>query len=187
MSENQNISPSTPAPMDGPHYVAPKVFAAARGIKFEVGKKYDLSTMGLGPHPQYGPIPEFEVTEVKGDGSFLAGTIKCAGLVDEPCAETVEVQSGDLFQKRRCETHQRKFARRKQRPGLSDGEKAQREQAREAKKLERLQQKEQEKKVRAEERAQKDKERVEAKLASLKEKEAKLKGQSTPTATPTAA
>lgn len=174
MDQQSSNTTAAPSATSG-EYVAPSIFSKAKGIKYEVGKSYDLTKMGLGAHWQYGPIPEFTVTMVKADGSFLEGTMKCQSIPGEPsCDETVHVSAGDLFQKRRCGAHQRRFARRKARPGLDPAEKVKREAARESAKVDRLAKKEREKAQRKAEHETKDKERIAQRIKELDAKKQQL-------------
>lgn len=158
----------------GSTYAPPNVWAKAHGIKFEVGKKYNLAALGHGEHYKFGHIPEFTVTRVKDDGSFIAGTFTCIGIAEKGivCTETVDVGAGDLFQKRRCETHQRKFARMRARPGLSEEEKKSREAQRENEKVAREEKRANEKATRAAERAEIDKQKLNKKMAEIEAKKA---------------
>jgi hypothetical protein len=88
-------------------YIAPSQFLKifkAQNPEFAIvpGTILDWNKMGLPAHQTFGPLPTLEVVTVNPSGS-VEGWIKC-----EECEEKVFVHAGDLFQKRRCEVHQKK-------------------------------------------------------------------------------
>lgn len=107
-----------------------KMFRAANPqFPIVVGSVLAWEEMGLPAHPQFGVCPPLTVTFIHPSGA-VEGTIKC---VD--CGEIVEVHAGDIFQKRRCETHQRKMQHLSRKGIKSPEEAEQRKAEREAKRL----------------------------------------------------
>ena len=67
-----------------------------KGTKLAVGQVVSPAGLGWDAHPNFGQIPDFEVTEVNADGNMKLGKFACK------CGTEVVVHPGDLFQKRFC-------------------------------------------------------------------------------------
>jgi hypothetical protein len=145
------------------NWKTPKVVLAGR--KLTVGEVLVPSKVGIVAHPQYGELPTLTVTEVKVDGSLLAGTAKC-----QDCNEIITIHAGDWFQKRRCAAHQRKAQRRAANPPLSAEVKALREAEKAVARAEKEAKENAAREVKAAARAAAKIAKAEAKAADLKAK-----------------
>jgi len=162
MSKNNKKTESIVSAPVAQGWVSPKSFLQGRTLT--VGEVLDPTKLGMPVHPMFGPLPILTVTEVKEDGSLLAGTAQCG---EAECKEVLEIHAGDWFQVRRCRPHQRRAARAKSSKRLNPEVKAAKEAERAKAKAERDALKAQEKAAKAAKRAQEQAEKQEAKAKAL--------------------
>jgi hypothetical protein len=144
-------------------YMTPKQFLASKGLKVTEGMTLNPTDLGMPPHPQYGTLPEINVTKAE-NGVFVEGTAAC---ID--CGTQIVIHAGDWFQKRRCEKDQKRNQRRNANPPLSEEVKAARLAERSAKKAVNDEKKALEKATKAQARAEQVRVKAEEKATKIRE------------------